>query len=179
MSENQDWDQHPFGKNKVWNRAGTKPDLADSLSAAAQAVKPEAGSGEGTPSYLCTSIGLCWVSPWDSRNSWSRSQPPKRGGTCPACLRRSHTSLTFKLVGCSWYSVPPRGQIIGSRTVPPEVTEGFARRHDHEAVQCMCRLLQVEQTLCPSVLDTARIGGLGVGETSSHDERRLCLIGAL
>ena len=49
----------------------------------------------------------------------------------------------------------------------PRVDRGFARRHDHEAVQCMCRLLQVEQTLCPSVLDTARmplsLGGLGVG----------------
>ena len=53
------------------------------------------------------------------------------------------------------------------RTVSPELTEGFARRHDHEAVQCMCRLLQVEQILCPNVLYTARmlltLGGLGVG----------------
>ena len=53
------------------------------------------------------------------------------------------------------------------RTVPPELIEGFARRHDNEVVQYMCRLLQVEQTLCPSVLDIARmplsLGGLGVG----------------
>ena len=47
------------------------------------------------------------------------------------------------------FAVNSEGKLLVSDSVP-DLTEGFARRHDHEAVQCMCRL-QVEQTFCPSV----------------------------
>ena len=156
-----------LGKTKLWNRAGTKPDLADSLSAAAQAVKPEAVVWRGDPQLPLHKQGLTVLGVPVGQPEFVVAELTAKA--------EEHASLFEKIthipdVQIGWlllvFCAATRAN-YWLRTVSPEFTEGFARRHDHEAVQCMCRLLQVEQTLCPSVLDTARmplsLGGLGVG----------------
>ena len=156
-----------LGKTKLWNRAGTKPDLADSLSAAAQAVKPEAVVWRGDPQLPLHKQGLTVLGVPVGQPEFVVAELTAKA--------EEHASLFEKIthipdVQIGWlllvFCAATRAN-YWLRTVSPELTGGFARRHDHEAVQCMCRLLQVEQTLCPSVLDTARmplsLGGLGVG----------------
>ena len=107
-----------LGKTKLWNRAGTKPDLADSLSAAAQAVKPEAVVWRGDPQLPLHKQGLTVLGVPVGQPEFVVAELTAKAEE-PVCSRRSHTSLTFRLVGCSWCSVPPRGQIIGSGQCPP------------------------------------------------------------
>ena len=155
-----------LGKTKLWNRAGAKPDLANSLSAA-QAVEPEAVVWRGDPQLPLHKQGLTVLGVPVGQPEFVVAELTAKA--------EEHASLFEKIthipdVQIGWlllvFCAATRAN-YWLQTVSPELTEGFARRHDHEAVQCMCRLLQVEQTLGPSVLDTARmplsLGGLGVG----------------
>ena len=131
-----------LGKTKLWNRAGTKPDLADSLSAAAQAVKPEAVVWRGDPQLPLHKQGLTVLGVPVGQPEFVVAELTAKA--------EEHASLFEKIthipdVQIGWlllvFCAATRAN-YWLRTVSPELTEGFSRRHGHEAVQCMCRLLQ-------------------------------------
>ena len=77
-----------LGKTKLWNRAGTKFDMADSLSAAAQAVKPEAVVWRGDPQLPLHRQGLIVLG--GTAGICGRGVDSQGRGTCQF-VREDHT----------------------------------------------------------------------------------------
>ena len=155
-----------FGKTKLWNAGGHKPPIADALSAAAQVVKPEAVVWRGDTSLPGTKQGL------------------KVLGLPVGCLEyivaelnqktRDQATLFDRIphvpdVQSGWllliFCAATRAN-YWLRTIPPEFTEQYARRHDQGVIRCLSQILHTDGIL-PNIWESASmllaLGGLGVG----------------
>ena len=155
-----------LGKTNLWNGAGVKPEMAYTLTAAAQAVKREAVVWRGDPQFPSSKQGLTLFGVPVGHPDFVLKELSVKAEEHPT-LYEKITHIPDLQIG--WlllvFCAATRAN-YWLRSVAPELTEGFARRHDHEAVQCLCKMLQVEP-IQPSVVATASmpltLGGLGVG----------------
>ena len=109
----------------------------------ARQVRPDAVVWRGDPHLPAnqqdlTVLGVPIASLNSSLTSWRQ-----RAENIPPCLNVSQGSRTLRLLSCS--SCADQRGPTWLRTVKPELTEGFAERHDAPVWRCLSNILGTPQ----------------------------------
>ena len=131
------------GKTCIWNRGGVVPDRCDELEAAARAVNPRARVCRGSHEDRLEDQGITILGTPVGRPEFVERELAK--------ILANHSELLTRIpevqdLQCAWLLLLNCGAARANfyiRTVRPELTAAFSRRHDEQIWQCFCGLLRV------------------------------------
>ena len=148
------------GKTKIWNRSGVKPLIADLLTAAAKSLNPQAVVWRGDHEFPLGKQGLKVLGVPVGSSEYVLAQLVQKVEDRIPQVQDVQAAWLLLL-----FCASPRAN-YWLRTLQPEFTEDFGRRHDENVFKCLCRILHIGSL--PGDVRAATslpltLGGLGVG----------------